>query len=222
MSLTENISSLRLHDNDKYLALLFAPKAKKLQLAALFNFHYQISQIALEVSEPMVGLIKFQWWREAFEEMQQGQTPRPHPILLGLQHSNVNYGRLLKVIETYEKLLNNWQPQNFSELEEFINKTQLIIFEEAANILETVPHENLAKAYSYTYLARKLNRNAKTYTKFAAEPKILSSQLVAKSKELAPSRNNIFVLITHFYNRNLNAPRWKLLLKLVFSGATIL
>jgi len=222
MSLAENINSLKLHDNDKYLALLFAPKAKKNQLAALFNFHYQVSQIPLEVSEPIVGMVKFQWWRDVLAEVKQGKPPRPHPVLLGLQNSNVNYDRLGIVLDNYEKLLDGWQPRGFDELEDFINHTQLIIFEEAANILETVAHENLARAYSYTYLARKLGGNAKTYANFAAAPVTLARQLVARSRELAPLSHNVFAIITRFYNKNLQASRWKLLLKLSFSGASIL
>lgn len=223
MSNSYNIENLRDNDNDKYLALLFAPADKKDQLAALFTFHYEISQVPLEVSENMVGMIKLQWWRDCFEEIRQGKPARPHPVLKDLVHSNINLDRLEDVINQYEKLLENWQPRNFTELEEFIDNTQVIVFEQAANVLETTYSTPHVKAYCYTYFARKLARNAKTSQKFATEPEVLVNKLVTASKELLKSNTTIFDVITSHYNeklaknsQKLEAGRWKLLLKLAF------
>lgn len=222
MKQDENLRNLRQFDSDKYHALLFAPKDKTGQLAALFNFHYEVSQIPLEVSEPMVGMIKFQWWRDCFDEMRDGKPPRPHPVLLGLKNSNVNLNQLEIVLNYYEKLLDNWQPHSFGELEEFILNTQVIIFEQMANILETVAHENSARAYGLTFLARKIHKNSGFY-KFATEPTGMAKKLIDKSKDLLSyiTHPNVFDLITAYYNNNLDAPRWKLLLKLAFSKASL-
>jgi len=206
---SENLHNLKADDNDKYLALHFAPKDKKEQLAALFNFHYQISQIPVEVSEPMIGMIKFQWWRDVLEEIRTGKPPRPHPVLLGLQYSNVNYESLESIIDPYEKLLEDKTPPNLEALDDFITNTHLVIFQQAANILETTYNENSAKAYTYTYLARKLTSP-------------LADSLIAKSKQLSGSQTTIFDIITAHYNNNINATRWRLLLKLAFSRAVFL
>ncbi len=216
--MNENARNLKIFDNDKYIASLFAPAAKRLQVQALFNFHYQISQIPLEVSEPMVGLIKFQWWRDCFEEIRAGKPSRPHPVLLGLKGSNVNYNQLELVINSYDALLENQTPRSLAELEEFINHTYLIIFEQLANILEITFAENTARAYAYTFLARKIKQNGANYAKLSIDP----AQLIQKSAELLPEHNNVFDIITGHYNRSLTASRWKLLLKLAFSGAKLL
>lgn len=220
MQHSENIENLRSYDNDKYLALHFAPKDKREQLAALFNFHYLISQIPVEVSEPMIGMIKFQWWRDVFEEIRIGQPPRPHPVLLGLQHSNVNYDKLEQVIDQYETLLENKLP-SFAELDKFIDNTQSIIFQQAANILETSFNEHSAKAYEYNFMARRLSANS-AFAKLATNPDVLISNLIAKSQELLSSDHTVFDKITAYYNNKINAKRWILLLKLAFSRAVFL
>ncbi len=212
MRLSENLHNLKLHDSDKYMALHFAPPDKKEELAALFNFHYLVSQIPVEVSEPMIGMIKFQWWRDCLEEIIDGKPPRPHPVLLGLHNSNVNLQKLQVVIGQYENLLENQLPTDFAQLDDFINNTQDIIFQQAANILETTHKENPAKAYCYNFLARKLN---------VASPAI-AQNLLLKSKELAGRQNTVFDVITAYYNGNLKGPRWRLLLKLAFSRAVFL
>lgn len=43
---------------------------------ALFAFNLEIAKTAEVVSEPMLGQIRLQWWREAIEEIYAGQTRR--------------------------------------------------------------------------------------------------------------------------------------------------
>ena len=71
-----SLQELKLKDYDKYLAVLFAPKIHQSTLTALFLFAHEISQIPAEVSEPMIGLIKLQWWQDALDEIINGQMPR--------------------------------------------------------------------------------------------------------------------------------------------------
>lgn len=209
---SNNISNLREFDNDKYLALFFAPVDRKEQLAALFNFHYEVSQIPLEVSENMVGMIKIQWWRDCLEELREGKPPRPHPVLKGLAGAAVSLDQLDIVLNNYEKLLDDWKPRTITELADFVAHTDVIIFEQAANIMGITYSVNSAKAYGYTKIARKL----------PGDKAQLARQLVEESEKLQNGHNSVFDIITRYYNRNLKAPRWKLLLKLAFSRAKFL
>ena len=53
------------HDPDRYLCDLFAkPKARE-GLFALHAFNHEVAKIRELVSEPMLGHIRLQWWREA-------------------------------------------------------------------------------------------------------------------------------------------------------------
>ncbi len=58
-------TQLRVNDGDLYLCHLFTPAEKRLRMLALYAAYTEIARIPLEVSEPMVGAIRLQWWRDA-------------------------------------------------------------------------------------------------------------------------------------------------------------
>src|ERR1041385_2992054 len=54
----------RRHDRDRYQTALFAPADRREALFALYAFNYEIARVREIVSEPMLGQIRLQWWRE--------------------------------------------------------------------------------------------------------------------------------------------------------------
>ena len=58
-------TQLRANDGDLYLCHLFTPADKRFHMLALYAAYTEIARIPSEVSEPMVGAIRLQWWRDA-------------------------------------------------------------------------------------------------------------------------------------------------------------
>lgn len=58
---------------DRYLASLLAPKAARPLLWALHGFAGEIAHIPERMSEPMLGEIRFQWWRDALDGVVRGE-----------------------------------------------------------------------------------------------------------------------------------------------------
>ena len=87
MSMTDSLTycaqEVRRLDHERYLAALFAPDARRPALMALYAFNIEIAKIAEIVSEPMLGQIRLQWWREAIAELYEG-TPREHAVVEAL------------------------------------------------------------------------------------------------------------------------------------------
>ena len=210
------LQELKLKDYDKYLAVLLAPKIHQRTLTALFLFGHEIAQIPAEVSEPMIGLIKLQWWQDALDEIINNQPARPHPILKNLVSPQINYAHLQNVIAQYVNVVEGYQPKTVEEIESFLRNTDCIILEQAVNITNGKYEQQLALSYALNAMGRKIFLNAKYYTKFASQPEILAKILIEKSTNLLPKSNNIFAVITRHYNKNPNSPRWKLLLTLLF------
>lgn len=75
-------------DEDLALSLNYARAVDQRRLAALFALQIEIRRIPRAVSEPPLGEIRLQWWREALDEIMAGKTPRAHPVVLALAHSN--------------------------------------------------------------------------------------------------------------------------------------
>jgi phytoene synthase len=74
---------IRRHDHDRYLTCLFAPAERRPALFALYAFNLEIAKTAEVVSEPLLGEIRLQWWREALDEIYQGRT-RQHEVVEAL------------------------------------------------------------------------------------------------------------------------------------------
>ena len=63
---------VRQHDQDRYLASLFAPEDKRRHLLALYAFSVEISRIASLVHEPPLGEIRLQWWLDTLDGIYDG------------------------------------------------------------------------------------------------------------------------------------------------------
>jgi phytoene synthase len=75
--------TVRRFDPDRYFASLFAPASRRPLLFVLYAFNYEISRVGLQSREPMMGVIRLQWWRETVEQAREGR-PRAHPVAVGL------------------------------------------------------------------------------------------------------------------------------------------
>jgi phytoene/squalene synthetase len=211
MSFDANQQELKRKDYDTYLALTYAPKNLCGKLYALFNFHQEVLEIPLETSEAMVGLIKLQWWRDVIGEIIDGKPPRPHPVLQGLADSKVDYRQLLRVVDAYQKIVEGDKPVSFGQLAKHVDETYCVIFEQAAKIAEQDYDKNLATAYSYVQIAKKLHQNS------TQKPENLITSLTAKAAEILPKSRSPFAMITRYYLKNLSGSRTLLLVKLLFN-----
>jgi phytoene synthase len=73
-------AEVREHDPDRYLATLFAPADAREALFALYAFDREIARVPPVVSEPIAGLVRLQWWREALAVIAEDRT-HAHPVV---------------------------------------------------------------------------------------------------------------------------------------------
>jgi phytoene synthase len=66
-------------DPDRALAALFVPRDARDDLFALYAFNVELARVAEQVSEPGLGAIRLQWWREAIERAGEGEATG-HPV----------------------------------------------------------------------------------------------------------------------------------------------
>ncbi len=72
-------AAARASDHDRYLAALLSPAEVRDDLIALAAFAGEIARIPLLVSEPMMGEIRLQWWRDALPGLSRGE-PTGNPV----------------------------------------------------------------------------------------------------------------------------------------------
>ncbi|WP_020399035.1 phytoene/squalene synthase family protein [Kordiimonas gwangyangensis] len=85
-------------DPERYYVSLFAPASAQPHLWALFAFNQEVAKTRESVSEPMIGEIRLQWWREALEGITAG-TPREHLVVLGL-NAIPNFSTIRPLLDT--------------------------------------------------------------------------------------------------------------------------
>ncbi len=73
----------RANDRERFLCSLFAHEPARSDLWALLAFNDEIARTRETVSEPTLGEIRLQWWRDAIDAAYAGNA-RPHPVLRAL------------------------------------------------------------------------------------------------------------------------------------------
>ncbi|MEX0810338.1 MAG: phytoene/squalene synthase family protein [Dongiaceae bacterium] len=96
------LDAVRRGDRDRYLTVLFAPAERRSDLLALYAFNLEIARARESVSEPMLGLIRLQWWRDSLDQMVAGEPIREHPVAVALARA---IGRHNLPREPFERLL---------------------------------------------------------------------------------------------------------------------
>ncbi len=109
---------VRDHDKDRFLIGLMMPRAKRNDIWPIFAFNFEIAKTAEIVSEPMMGNIRLQWWRDAIDEIYSDAIPRKHEVveLLArvIKKHNLNKDSFLALINMREfdleyKMLSDWE-----------------------------------------------------------------------------------------------------------------
>ncbi|HET6468700.1 MAG TPA: squalene/phytoene synthase family protein [Geminicoccaceae bacterium] len=116
----------RRHDPDRYLCALFAPAERRDALLGLLLFNQELARIPELVSQPMAGMIRYQWWREAVTEAAQGR-PRAHPVVRALaaplREARLDPARLLALVDARESELDALAPADLAALEAYAGNT---------------------------------------------------------------------------------------------------
>jgi len=72
-----------LADPERALAVAYAPRDARPALTALFAVDERFGQVVSSTSEPMIGLMRLTWWREALERLDRAPAPA-EPLLSAL------------------------------------------------------------------------------------------------------------------------------------------
>lgn len=70
-------------DRDRWLASLFVPKERRRHIHALLAFSLEVARVSDIVSEPLLGEIRFQWWRDVIEGTNAGEA-KANPVAAAL------------------------------------------------------------------------------------------------------------------------------------------
>jgi NADH dehydrogenase [ubiquinone] 1 alpha subcomplex assembly factor 6 len=118
---------VRQHDRDRYQTALFASPVPREALFALYAFNYEIARIPESVTQPMLGQIRLQWWREVIDAAYAGATPRAHvvaaPLTAVIREAALTRSLLEQMIDGRERDLASEPPATLAALEDYAQAT---------------------------------------------------------------------------------------------------
>jgi NADH dehydrogenase [ubiquinone] 1 alpha subcomplex assembly factor 6 len=129
---------LRRQDADRYLTALFATGDRREALFALYAFNLEVARAREMVSEPLMGLVRLQWWRDAIDEIYQGRV-RAHEVVRPLARAVSAYGLsqplFERLIATRERDLETEPPADLAGLVDYARGSSATLVELALEIL---------------------------------------------------------------------------------------
>jgi phytoene synthase len=157
---------VRRDDPDRWLSSLFAPQLLRPHLLALYAFSLEIARAREVVSEPALGEIRFQWWRDIFEGLVPVEV-KGHPVAAALLDTVARHRLrpevLIRLIDARLFDLYDDPMPSTAVLESYCRDTASVLFDMAAAILDqdrsklaAGAAEHAGIAYAITGLLRAL------------------------------------------------------------------
>ncbi len=128
---------VRAHDFARYASTLFMPAAQRRALWALYAFNVEISRVHVQVSQPLPGEIRLQWWTDVLAGTGHGGVegnPVAAELLLAIRNWRLPVERLSRLIDEHEFDLYNDPMPTMAALEGYINDTSSVLFSLGARI----------------------------------------------------------------------------------------
>ncbi|MGH8715948.1 MAG: presqualene diphosphate synthase HpnD [Burkholderiales bacterium] len=143
-----------------YYSILFLPADKRRALTALFAFYREIEESAKECSDPALGQIKLNWWRQELATAFGGRAQ--HPVTQALLPAATQFALpqelLLQLIDGMESDLLKNRHADFRSLQDYCSRTSGLAEQLASRILglndpNALQHaQELGLAFGLTYV----------------------------------------------------------------------
>jgi 15-cis-phytoene synthase len=130
---------VRAHDFPRYAATLFLPAAQRRGLLALYAFNVEISRVHEQVSQPLPGEMRLQWWTDMLAGAAHGGVegnPVAAELARAIASGRLPVERLSRLIEEHEFDLYNDPMPTMAALEGYLNDTSSALFSLGARIAD--------------------------------------------------------------------------------------
>jgi len=147
---------VRSHDFVRYTSTLFVPAPQRRALLAIYAFNVEISRVRAQVSQPLPGEMRLQWWTDLLAGEEHGGVegnPVAAELMLAIRTWRLPVGQLSRLIEEHRFDLYNDPMPTMAALEGYINDTSSTLFSLAAAILGQ-PSEQIEHLASHAGLAQ--------------------------------------------------------------------
>ena len=128
---------VRSHDFARYAATLFLPAVQRRALLALHAFNVEITRVREQVSQPLPGEMRLQWWTDMLEGAGHGDVegnPVAAELMLTIRDFRLPIEPLSRLIEEHQFDLYNDPMPSMAALEGYVTDTSSALFSLSARI----------------------------------------------------------------------------------------
>ena len=128
---------VRAHDFTRYVSTLFVPAEPRRALVALYAFNVEISRVHEQVSQPLPGEVRLQWWTDMLAGTGHGGVegnPVAAELMLAIRNWRLPVERLSRLIDEHQFDLYNDPMPTMAALEGYIDDTSSALLSLAAGI----------------------------------------------------------------------------------------
>ena len=137
-------SLVRASDFERYASTLFVGAEPRRALLALFAFNIEIARIREQISQPLAGEIRLQWWSDLLDGTAHGEA-EANPVAAELLHAINRHALPLDVlggvIDAHRFDLYDEPMQAMAELEHYLVHTAAALFSLGARVLGQEPSQ---------------------------------------------------------------------------------
>jgi len=122
---------VRTHDFVRYAATLFLPQVQRRALLSVYAFNVEISRVREQVSQPLPGEIRLQWWTDMLEGARHGEAegnPVAAELLQTIRDFRLPIEPLSRLIEEHQFDLYNDPMPSMAALEGYVTDTSSALF----------------------------------------------------------------------------------------------
>jgi phytoene synthase len=128
---------VRTHDFARYASTLFVPAVQRRALLSVYAFNVEISRVREQVSQPLPGEIRLQWWTDMLEGAGHGEVdgnPVAAELLRAIRDFRLPIEPLSLLIEEHKFDLYNDPMPSMAALEGYVTDTSSALFSLGARI----------------------------------------------------------------------------------------
>ena len=129
---------VRTHDFARYASTLFVPAIQRRALLAIYAFNVEILRVREQVSHPLPGEMRLQWWTDMLAGAGHGGiegNPVAAELKLAIRDFRLPIEPLSRLIDEHQFDLYNDPMPSMAALEGFINETSSALFALAARVV---------------------------------------------------------------------------------------
>jgi phytoene/squalene synthetase len=165
------VSELQQFDSERYISYkVFLPKNKFLEIESLLLLNLEIARIKNKVTEPMIGLIRLAWWKEAIAEIfNNSLPPKDHKIIQDIKTLNLkkklSQEDIISMISAREMDMEDFPFLDENALKEYLFSTSYLLnkicfeylFEPDEAINEII--KSISLAWGYVSILKASSKN---------------------------------------------------------------